>query len=97
MLVCDQAAADVLMEIAVEVLNLYTPPTMSITRSFSDIAREILSRMKEHGRSQYRIAFDPPEGANRTATGETPLRECMIEFAEGSPRSGLTLNLAKKP
>ena len=70
---------------------------MPTTRTFSGISVEIVGRMKEHGRSRYGIVFDPPEGANSTATGQTPLGECVIEFAHDSERGELTLTLVKKP
>ncbi len=70
---------------------------MPTSRTFSGISGEIVARMKEHGRSQYGIVFDPPEGANSIATGQTPLGECVIEFAHDGARQELTLTLIKKP
>jgi hypothetical protein len=70
---------------------------MSSSRTFSGISTEIVTRMKAFGRSQYGIVFDPPEGPNSTATGQTPLGECVIAFAHDSTRAELTLTLVKKP
>jgi hypothetical protein len=54
-------------------------------------------RLKEVGRSRYGIAFDPPEGPSGTATGQTPLGECVIEFVHDGARGELTLTLVRKP
>jgi hypothetical protein len=70
---------------------------MSTTRTFSGISTEIVTRMKAFGRSRYGIVFDPPDGPNSTATGQTPLGECVIEFVHDSARAELTLTLVKKP
>jgi hypothetical protein len=70
---------------------------MPTTRKFSSVSAEMVVRMKEHGRSQYGVVFDPPEGPNSTATSQTPLGECVIEFAHDSERAELTLTIVKKP
>ena len=70
---------------------------MPTSRTFPGIPVEIVDRMKAYGRSQYGIVFDPPEGPNSTATGQTPLGECVIEFAHDVERAELTLTLVKKP
>jgi hypothetical protein len=70
---------------------------MPTSRTFSGISIEIVDRMKAYGRSQYGIVFDPPEGPNSTATSQTPLGECVIEFAHDAERAELTLTLVKKP
>ena len=70
---------------------------MSSTRTFSGVTDAILSRMKEFGRAEYGIVYDPPEGAISTATSQTPLGECVIEFAHDSAKAELTLTLVKKP
>jgi hypothetical protein len=70
---------------------------MFTTRTFSDVSTEVVTRMKEFGRSNYGIVYDPPDGPNGTATGQTPLGECVIEFAHDSALTELTLTLLKKP
>ncbi len=70
---------------------------MPTTRTFPGISAEIVGRMKEYGRSQYGIVFDPPEGPKSTATSQTPLGECVVEFAYDSERAELALTLVKKP
>jgi hypothetical protein len=70
---------------------------MSTTRSFSGISAETVARMKEFGRAQYGIVFDPPDGPNSIATSQTPFGECVIAFAYDRERAELTLNLVKKP
>jgi hypothetical protein len=70
---------------------------MPTSRTFPGVSGEVAARMKEYGRSQYGIVFDPPEGLNSTATGQTPFGECVIAFAHDSAREELTLTLVKKP
>ena len=70
---------------------------MPSTRTFSGVTPSILSRMKEFGRAEYGIVYDPPEGAISTATSQTPLGECVIEFVHDSAKAELTLTLVKKP
>ena len=41
---------------------------MPSTRTFSGVTPEILHRMKEFGRAEYNIVYDPPEGPVSTAT-----------------------------
>ena len=67
------------------------------TRTFPDVTAEILSRMKEFGRAEYGIVYDPPEGPISTATSRTPLGECVIEFVHDAAKAELTLTLVKKP
>ena len=67
------------------------------TRTFSDVTTEILSRMKEFGRAEYSIVYDPPEGPISIATSQTPLGECVIEFVHDAAKAELTLTLVKKP
>jgi hypothetical protein len=55
-------------------LNMGVSP-MSAARICYAISREIVGRMKENGRSQYCIVFDPRPGANSAATNRTPLGE----------------------
>jgi hypothetical protein len=70
---------------------------MPSSRTFSGVTVEILNRMKEFGRAQYGIVYDPPEGLLSTATSQTPLGECVIEFAHDPEKAELTLTLVKKP
>jgi hypothetical protein len=70
---------------------------MPSSRTFSGVTVEILTRMKEFGRAQYNIVYDPPEGPLSTATSQTPLGECIIEFAHDAGKAELTLTLVKKP
>jgi hypothetical protein len=70
---------------------------MPSTRTFSDVTAEILGRMKEVGRAEYSIVYDPPEGPVSTATSQTPLGECVIEFVHDPTKAELTLTLVKKP
>jgi hypothetical protein len=70
---------------------------MTSSRTFSGVSVEILTRMKEFGRTQYGIVYDPPEGPVSTATSQTPLGECIIEFAHDAAKAELTLILVKKP
>ena len=70
---------------------------MPTSRTFSGISDEIVGRMKAYGRSHYGIVFDPPEGPNSTATSQTPVGECVIEFAHDSAQQELTLTIVKKP
>ena len=70
---------------------------MPSSRTFSGVTVEILSRMKEFGRAQYNIVYDPAEGPVSTATSQTPLGECIIEFAHDAAKAELTLTLVKKP
>jgi hypothetical protein len=70
---------------------------MPSSRTFSGVTVEILSRMKEFGRAQYGIVYDPPEGPVSTATSQTPVGECIIEFAHDAAKTELTLTLVKRP
>ena len=70
---------------------------MSNSRTFSGVTTEILDRMKALGRAEYDIVYDPPEGPVSTATSQTPLGECVIEFAHDPAKAELTLTLVKKP
>jgi hypothetical protein len=70
---------------------------MPNTRTFSGVTVEILTRMKEFGRAEYGIVYDPPERPVSTATSQTPLGECVIEFAHDAEKAELTLTLVKKP
>ena len=70
---------------------------MPSTRTFSGVTPEILHLMKEFGRAEYNIVYDPPEGPVSTATSQTPLGECVVEFAHDPAKAELTLTLLKKP
>jgi len=70
---------------------------MSTSRTFPGVTSEILSRMKELGRAEYHIIYDPAEGPVSTATSQTPLGECVIEFAHDPAKAELTLTLVRKP
>ena len=70
---------------------------MPSTRTFSGVTPEILHRMKEFGRAEYNIVYDPPEGPVSTATSQTPLGECVVQFAHDPAKAELTLTLVKKP
>jgi hypothetical protein len=70
---------------------------MPATRKFSGVSAAMVVRMKEYSRSQYGVVFDPPEGPNSIATSQTPLGECVIEFAHDSEREELALTVVKKP
>jgi hypothetical protein len=70
---------------------------MSDRRTFPDVTLVILGRMKELGRAEYGIVYDPPDGPAGTATSQTPLGECVIEFAHDAIHAELTLTLVKKP
>jgi len=70
---------------------------MSNGRTFSGVTDEILDRMKALGRAEYDIVYDPPEGPVSTATSQTPLGECVIEFVHDPAKAELTLTLVKKP
>jgi hypothetical protein len=69
---------------------------MPSTRTFSDVTAEILSRMKEFGRTEYGIVYDPPEGPVSTATSQTPLGECVIEFAHDPTKAELSLGCFRR-
>jgi len=70
---------------------------MFSSRIFSDVTEEFLSRIKEIGRTEYSVIFDPPKGPRSTATSQTPLGECVVEFVHDSARAELTLTIVRKP
>ena len=53
--------------------------------------------MKEIGSTEYGVVYDPPEGPIITATGQTPLGECVIEFVHDPAKAELTLTVVNKP
>ena len=70
---------------------------MPSSRTFSGVTVEILTHMREFSRAQYGTVYDPPEGPVSTATSQTPLGECVIDFAHDAAKAELTLTLVKKP
>ena len=70
---------------------------MSESRTFSDISEAVVGRMKELGRTQFGMVFDPPDGASSTATSPTPFGECVVAFVHDRGCSELTLTVIKKP
>ena len=70
---------------------------MPNTRIFSDVSTAVAARMKEFARAKYDVVFDPPDASTSTATTQTPLGECVIEFVHDAARAELTLTLVKKP
>jgi hypothetical protein len=70
---------------------------MSSSRIFPGVTDEILARMKALGRTEYGMAYDPPDGPISKATARTPFGECVIEFAHDSAKAELKLTLVKKP
>jgi hypothetical protein len=67
------------------------------SRIFSGVTVEALSRIKELGRTEYSVIFDPPKGSRSTATSQTPFGECVVEFEYDITRAELTLTIVKKP
>ena len=70
---------------------------MPNSRTFSGVTAEILSRMKEIGRAEYGVVYDPPAGPISTATSRTSLGECVIALVHDAEKAELTLTLVKKP
>ncbi len=70
---------------------------MSDSRTFSGITADVLGRIKQAGSAEYGIAFDPADGPAGTASGRTPLGECIVEFAHDNANAALLLTLVKKP
>jgi hypothetical protein len=70
---------------------------MPNSRIFSDVTAETFSRIKEVGRTQYSVAYDPPDGLRSRAISQTPFGECVVEFEHDSTRAELTLTIEKKP
>ena len=67
------------------------------SRTFSGVTADILSRMKEIGRAEYGVVYDPPEGPISIATSQTPLGECVVEFVHDPAKAELTLTVVNKP
>jgi hypothetical protein len=70
---------------------------MPDSRTFSDVTVEALNRIKELGRSEYGVIFEPSEGPCSNATSQTPFGECVIAMVHDSARAELTLTIVKKP
>jgi len=70
---------------------------MPNSRTFSGVTADILSRMKEIGRAEYGVVYDPPEGPISIATSQTPLGECVVEFVHDPAKAELTLTVVNKP
>jgi len=70
---------------------------MPTTRSFSSVTSEILSGLKEFGRVEHGIVYDPPEGTVFTATRPTRVGDCVVEFVHDSARNELKVTIVKKP
>jgi hypothetical protein len=70
---------------------------MSNSRTFSDVTVNVLSRIKELGRAEYGVVYDPPDGPRSNATSQTPLGECVVAFVHDSVRAEVTLTIVKKP
>jgi len=70
---------------------------MPNSRTFSDVTAEILNRMKEIGRAEYGVVYNPPEGPISTATSQTTIGECVVEFVYDPAKAELTLTLVNKP
>jgi hypothetical protein len=72
-------------------------PSMSNSRTFSNVTAESFDRIKELGRAQYSVVYDPPDGPRSRAISQTPFGECVVDFAHESARAELTLTIVKKP
>jgi hypothetical protein len=70
---------------------------MSKSRKFPNVTTEILTRIKEVGRIEHGVVYDPPDGPRSTASSQTPLGECMIQFDHDSARAELTVTIIKRP
>jgi hypothetical protein len=70
---------------------------MAVTRTFSSVTDDLMHRIKQVARDQHGILFDPPDGVTGTATGRTPLGECVVRFVYDSAQAELVMTLVKKP
>ena len=70
---------------------------MAVTRTFFGIPAGLLLRIKQVAREEHGILFDPPEGTQGTATGRTPLGECIVRFVYDGAQAELVMTLVKKP
>nr|WP_294506990.1 hypothetical protein [uncultured Rhodopila sp.] len=70
---------------------------MAATRTFSSVSAELMERIRQVARDEHGILFDPPDAATGTATGRTPLGECIVHFAYDIAQAELVMTLVKKP
>jgi hypothetical protein len=70
---------------------------MASSRTFSNVSLETLSRIKEVGRTEHGVVYDPPDGPRSTASSQTPFGECVTEFVHDGTRAELTVTIVKKP
>lgn len=70
---------------------------MSKSRMFPNVTTEILSRIKEVERAEHGVIYDPPDGPRSTASSQTRLGECVIQFDHDSARAELTVTILKRP
>ena len=70
---------------------------MSNSRTFANVSVEALCQMRDLGRTQYSIVFDPPDSPSASAILQTPLGEFVIHSVYDGSRAELTLTLVKKP
>jgi hypothetical protein len=70
---------------------------MAVSRTFSSVTADVMDRIKQVARDEHGILFDPPEGTKGTATGRTPLGECIVRFVYDSAQAELVMTLVKKP
>lgn len=70
---------------------------MALTRTFSSVTADLMHRIRQVAREEHGILFDPPDATKGTATGRTPLGECIVHFAYDSVQAELVMTLVKKP
>ena len=70
---------------------------MSTSRTFPNVSLETLSRIREVGRTEHGVIYDPPDGPRSTASSRTPFGECVIQFDHDSARAELTVTIVKRP
>ncbi len=70
---------------------------MSESRTFVGVTAAVFSRLKEVGRIDYGIVFDPPDALLGTASGRTPLGECLLVFMYNPTHALMVLRIVKKP
>ncbi|MGH7046874.1 MAG: class I SAM-dependent methyltransferase [Stellaceae bacterium] len=70
---------------------------MPSTRVLSGVTPAVLACLKEFGRVEHGIVYDPPDGSTFTASRQTRLGECVIDFAHDEATDELTVTFVKKP
>jgi hypothetical protein len=70
---------------------------MAASHTFCGVTAQIMERIRQLARSEHGIVFDPPDGDQGTATGRTPLGECVVHFKHDLAGAALVLTLLKKP